>query len=620
MATNDKVILGIDIEGLSTLNEYKAALAEIREKKADLNVTDEEFTTLAEKEAKVLAMQKDALNKTKSAVIATEGSFNALNQKLAGLKEQWKATGDAVERAKLTEQINGVKDQLNAMNESIGNFQHNVGNYANAMEQVFGGAISSVIGELENVNTTLNVLKANPMMLILAAAVGVIMGIVKAIKSSEGAMQRVNALLAPMRALSDAVLNVLQSVADNLLSVFESVAGWIGKVMERLGKTFPKIAELNEKAKEAIELQKVANKLEKETRDNAVKNAQDQLKIAELKAQAKDKEKFTNEERLEFIREANKLEEQMSKRNLEEAEKRLKIAEEEAARAENTAETEEELAQLKIATYNARREYQAKLRELKSEELSILNEIRAEEKKKEDEEKKRLEEQAKAREKEIEEQKKQAEAKRKAEEQAEKERLKMLEEQRKDRERIAEEELKAEQARAQKRKDIVMASVQAVSGVLSALADIYESNGEADEKAQKKAKGIRIAAAVIDMLQGAVTAYASAQQLGPIAGPIIGGINAAAVIATGSANIAKMKSTDTSGKSTPNTSGIGATVSAPAVIQQIPVTRSLTGASEDERLNQIAQNTARDQRVVLVYSDVEAAGRRVEVQNAETSF
>ena len=51
-------------------------------------------------------------------------------------------------------------------------------------------------------------------------------------------------------------------------------------------------------------------------------------------------------------------------------------------------------------------------------------------------------------------------------------------------------------------------------------------------------------------------------------------------------------------------------------MQEVETVRSLTGASEEERLNQMAS----DQRVYLVYSDVEQAGRRVQVQQSETSF
>lgn len=622
MATEEKAILQVDIEGLNTLNDFKKALADIRKAKGDLNVASEEYKTLAQQETQVIEKQKAALGKTKTEVVAAEGSFDALNQKLAELKKQWKATGDEMERAQLTEQINEVKGELNAMNESIGNFQHNVGNYAGAMREVFGGAIGSVVGNLQKVNSTLKLLYTNPIVALVAGLAAVIMGIVKAIKSSENAMQRVNVLLAPMKVLSDAVLNVLQNLAGKLLSVFEGVGKWLGKILDRLSEGNPKLAEWNEKMKEGVAIQKEANALEKESRENAVKNARDQLKISELRAKANDKEKYSAQERLAFIREANRLELAISKRNQEEAERRLAVMLEEAERAENNAETNEKIAQQQIAVYNAQKDYHNKSRELLGQENALLAEIQGNAQRVTAIIDKGFQEAEKARQRQFDSARKAAHDQVKLQADTAMRELELMLEQDEAEFDILRESWKREKAleeeKKRTKKAILMETLNATSSILGSIADIYEANGEADAKAQQKAKNLRIAGATIDMLSGIVTAISSAMQLGPIAGPIVGALNAATVTAAGIANIAKMKSTDTSGNSAPV--GVGASVYAPAVIQQVPVTRSLTGASEEERLNQIAQNTGKDQRVYLVYSDVEAAGNRVAVQNAETSF
>lgn len=622
MAIGEKIIFDIDISELNSINDFKAGLEMLRAEKNRLNKDSVRFNELAEKEAQILYKQKAALAQTKDAVVATYGSYDALNQKLAGLKTQWKATGDAIQRAQLTEEINAVKAELNAMNESIGNFQHNVGNYANAMREVFGGAISSVTDKVGKLNSTLQMLKANPIFALVAGAAAVIMGIVKTIKSSEDAMQRVNVLLAPMKVLSDAVLNAFQKLAGHLLSAFEGIGKWLGKMLDRLSEGNPKLAEWNEKLKEGVAIQKEANALEKEGRENAVKNARDQLTISELRAKANDKEKYSAQERLKFVREANRLELAISQRNREEAERRLRVMQEEAERAENNAETNEAIANQQIAVFNAQKAYFEKSRELLGQENALLAEIQGNAQKVTDIINKGLIESNKARQKYIDEGRKANHEQMKLQGEAAMETLELMLEQ--DEAELAimvegdlkkiEQTKKTEEAR----KAILLESMRATSSILGSIADLYEANGEADVKAQQKAKNLRIAGATIDMLSGIVTAISSAMQLGPIAGPIVGAINAAVVAAAGAANIAKIKNTDTSGNSAPV--GVGASVYAPAVIQQVPVTRSLTGASEEERLNQIAQNTGKDQRVVLVYSDVEAAGNRVAVQTAETSF
>lgn len=173
-----------------------------------------------------------------------------------------------------------------------------------------------------------------------------------------------------------------------------------------------------------------------------------------------------------------------------------------------------------------------------------------------------------------------------------------------------------EEAKQNAKVELLHAGLQATSSVLNSIADMYEADGEVSEKEAKKIKALRIASATIDMLQGAITAYSSAQTLPVPFGPIVGGINAAAVIAMGTANIAKIKNTDF-------TSGNAAAATTPAVPQtstyqtELPFTysRTVTGAKETEQLNQ-QQNI----RVWISEHDLTEASHRVEVRQNESSF
>ena len=161
------------------------------------------------------------------------------------------------------------------------------------------------------------------------------------------------------------------------------------------------------------------------------------------------------------------------------------------------------------------------------------------------------------------------------------------------------------------------AAAAATANLLNGLADLMESNQKAAEKNEKKVKALRIAAATIDMLQGAVTAFASAFQLGPIAGPIVGAINAAAVVAMGAVNIAKIKSTNpSSGGDSATPTATPVSVSAPSIDTNIPTITTATSASEEERLNRMAS----PQKVYILQSDIEAAGNQSKIQIEESSF
>ena len=179
---------------------------------------------------------------------------------------------------------------------------------------------------------------------------------------------------------------------------------------------------------------------------------------------------------------------------------------------------------------------------------------------------------------------------------------------------------KEQEALMKQRVNVIQQAAGATSAVLSSLADMYEASTDGSEKEAKKAKALRIAAATIDMLQGAVTAYSSAQSLGPIAGPIVGAANAAAVIAAGAANIAKIRATQVSkdGASTaPTAAAVSPVVSAPVQDYTPPEQlRTVTSASEEDRLNRMAEPA----RVYILQSDIEAAGRAAKVQVDESTF
>lgn len=171
---------------------------------------------------------------------------------------------------------------------------------------------------------------------------------------------------------------------------------------------------------------------------------------------------------------------------------------------------------------------------------------------------------------------------------------------------------------ADKKLALMGAYASGASDLLNGIADLLEAQSGEDEKSVKAAKNLRIAAATIDMIQGAVTAYSTAQSLGPIAGPIVGALNAAAVVASGLANIAKIKATNVSKDSSPTSSApeTPAAVQAPALTTAVPQTTVVNGARTETALNRAAQ----PQRVYVLQSDIEAAGNTRRVQVAESSF
>ena len=181
--------------------------------------------------------------------------------------------------------------------------------------------------------------------------------------------------------------------------------------------------------------------------------------------------------------------------------------------------------------------------------------------------------------------------------------------------REAEEKQRIRQRDKASRDRAAKETVASASSILGALADIYEADTKASEAERRKAKNLRIAAATIDMLQGAVTAFSVAQELGPVVGPIVGAANAAAVIAAGTANIRKIRAQQVSATATSADSGFVSSpaVSAPVLQPEVTQVRNLTGQSEEERINQ-------PQRVYILQSDLEAAAGDSRARVAESTF
>lgn len=164
--------------------------------------------------------------------------------------------------------------------------------------------------------------------------------------------------------------------------------------------------------------------------------------------------------------------------------------------------------------------------------------------------------------------------------------------------------------------DILMASFDTLGNVMDAIYANMEAsameNGEISEEEARKLKNMQIAQAWISTLSGAVQAFSSAMQLGPIAGPIIGGVNAAAMIAMGIANVKQIKNTDFTGGV--NTGGTN--VPSPGTYQtELPFsyTRQVTTASDIDELN-------KDTRVYILESDLEESRNRVQIREKESTF
>ena len=284
-------------------------------------------------------------------------SYNQLVRTLADLKEEWRSTTNAAERLKLGEKINAVNDKLKDMDKSVGVFGRNVGNYIGAVDhltaglQNMGRGAAGLAGPLRNATLGLKTLSATPAVAILGVLASVLQKVIDAMKTSEKATNGLTQALAPFQAIGDAITKMLQGMANAIVGV----VGWFGKLTTAiLGN--------NKAAEERLRIAKEQDALDKAQRETLIANAEAERDIAELRAKATDREKYSASERLAMLEEAGRLEAQIAERAKADAEARYKIIKDTNALTESSKEDLEKEAQAYADMVKAQTNYYQQVR------------------------------------------------------------------------------------------------------------------------------------------------------------------------------------------------------------------------------------------------------------------
>ena len=594
----------VTVDAVQSLADLKEAIKKAKEGLDGMDIGSKNYQKQLAELIKMQALLRNAMNATtleeedqakalddmKKAADGTGESYNALVKKMADLTRAFRATGDAAKRVELGAEINKINSQLKEMDAMRGNFQRNVGDYFNqtsaAMKSVIKdlpSALDKVKGPLRDIEGTMGLMGKHPILGILGLLAPLIAEIAKGIKENDGALKSVNKAMEALDPLMKFFENILDKVVNLVVdligkaSAFVQSNGIINQIIKGVMGVGNAILQfVIAPFKGIVEAIKVF-------KEQGVKGIGEAAKAfgREMKSGVSFKENFQTGQTVADTL-ISGMSSQASKKKAVEAGKQVgkSFADgmyEAAMRGLRRAEANEAIARAQKDFYDVLAQMLSDADEEWSEQFAAETAAMFQENL--DALKAYTDEEAALHAKSV-----------------------------KDAEEAA------------KRKVAAMdAFATGTADLLDAIADAYESNGELTEKEEKRVKNLRIAAATINMLQGAVTAFATAQQLGPIAGPIVGAINAAAVVATGIANIAKIKSTNVSRDSAPSSSGAdtgAASVQAPSLPETVPTTTVVNGAKTETALN----NAAKDRKVYLVYSEAEAMGEQVAVTESESSF
>lgn len=328
----------------------------------------------------------------------SDGSLASLRAELSNVTKAFdnlsRVEREGAKGSEYLEKINKLTDEIKKAEEATQRYQRNVGNYKSALEgaeKAVGGLKDGVLGFVTGGNPMLDMLLNTQAQLgsvkqafsAAAQGVGIMLKQLKAlimtpigaaltliasaffalregIAGSEERMNRFKAVMAPLQGVLDTVSNALGKVCDGLLSLIELVfiAG--------------------EEGKKYIEIEKQKQALIKLTRDEIVASAEREREISDLRAKFAEKDKYTNEQRLQFLDKAIAKEKEQAEMNKKIAQEELAILEKEAALTDNDAEMNDKLEKAKAKVIQADTALSNKMRELNAQRVEAINSINAE--------------------------------------------------------------------------------------------------------------------------------------------------------------------------------------------------------------------------------------------------
>lgn len=591
-------------EAVKSVNDLKENIKALKQNLGELEIgTDAYQTTLEELKVNQNAL-KDAMYATTSsmedvtaAATGASKSYNSLVHQMAALKEEWRATNDEARRNELGVQIASINQQLKDMDASVGNFQRNVGNYESGVSglvekfDAWGGILKQMpptLGatkeSIGKVGEAMQLVGKQPILGIIGLLAPIIIKITDALKDNETAMDAVKKVMASLQPVFDVLQMVLEKVAQGVAKVAE----WFVSLLGESGETFQKII-AGAVGVGNVLLQYMLTPIR--TIVNAFKGLGkiigDVFKgnFKDIKQDAEEawsgiKDSFVKGFSFKENFDLGKTVGQEFAAGLSSSKSSVvkeadKIGQEAADAIQNKLmeidwEKAERASAKRIAAEKAAREAAAK------EQQEIADMIEAD-----------------------------------------------WEETNAEIDAYFDEIQQKELESMQRSKEMAEARVQTMfelanstASVLGSLASMYESDEESAEKNANKIKALRIGEATINTISGAIGAYMSAVSTLPAPyGIIVGAAQAATITAAGLAQIAQMRKTKVS-SSGGASAAPSAIVSAPTVETNVPSVRSVTSATEEERLNQMAK----DQRVYILSSDIEASLDDNKTRVEESSF
>ena len=354
---------------------------------------------------KEIRQYEKQLNKTSKADLAAQKKIkDALKEKKEALKDEKIALKDLnKDRKKANEELKEATENAADYSGALGLVDKQTGGLVSGLRNLKGGLGGATKG--------MNLLKVAIIGTGIGALLIAITAVTTAFKSSEKGQNKFAKILGVIGSVVGNLVDLLADLGENIIAAFENpkqaiinlknsikenitnrieslidTFGFLGKAIKKVfsgdfkgalddakkagssyvdsltgvKNTIDKVTEstknfVKELKAEAVIAGQIADKrakADKIERKNIVDRAEANRKRAELLEKAVNKEKFTAQERIEFLKEAGKLEEEITNKEIEAARLKLEAKTSENELARSTKEDLEEEAQLKANLIN----------------------------------------------------------------------------------------------------------------------------------------------------------------------------------------------------------------------------------------------------------------------------
>ena len=359
-------------EGILTQEDYDKKMAAANEVK-------KEYRRIISETSKEI---QNSLKQDKQKADSLKSLRAELSNATKRYDEMSKAERDSAQGMELLKHIKEVTTQIKGVEEATDRYYRNVGNYKNALIET-GAAFKQAGVSTGAFDMSLKALNANPWVLLLMAAVTVIKQVIAAFKGNEEATMALKQAFSALNPIIDFMKRGLESFANTVINVVTKAVGgltsalqWLLDKAQAVGNFFGADWHMGDNfraaSEAAKELQEAENNYILAKRKFGVESAKIDRDVADLRAKAADREKYTAKERAKFLDEAIALETKKVQMEKDLAQMNLDNLRKEAERSANDAAMNDKLAEAERAVIEADTKLADTKRNLNKERQSAI--------------------------------------------------------------------------------------------------------------------------------------------------------------------------------------------------------------------------------------------------------